>query len=442
MEDIILKKHIISTVKNDSIAFQLGIEPSDVLISIDDKEITDIIDYMGKIATDYLELLIQKLNGELFIFEIEKEYYEDLGIVFEDRMLDVEKNCANKCMFCFVDQLPDNMRKTLYFKDDDWRLSFLMGNYVTLTNISELELERIVSEKISPLYVSVHSTDKAIRQKMMGYKSQMDLANILRRFKEEEIRLHCQVVVCPEINDGTALEETINELSSFWPSVQSVAVVPVGLTKHRQKLALLKPFDTDSSRALIDLIEDRQTGFKKMYGVNFVYAADEFYIMSERQLPEFEAYDDFPQLENGVGLIRKLKCEFDEAIETHDSAFNSLDVLSIATGLSAYPTIKELTDKAAELYNIKASVYPIRNDFFGDKITVAGLVTGQDLIEQLQDKELGKKLIIPYTMLRAEGDLFLDDLSIDDVANALSVTVIPVPISGSSFLEILLKGIE
>jgi len=313
-----------------------------------------------------------------------------------------------------------------------------MGNYVTLTNLSDSDIERIIKERISPLYVSVHSTKDSLRRRLMGNTKAGDIKKILNMFKEAGIHVNCQIVLCPGLNDGIEFDNTISDLFSLWPSVQSVAAVPVGLTSHRQNLPEIEPFDAHSAERIIAQVEKWQNTLKSKCGTSFVFAADEFYILAGRQFPNYEAYEDFPQLENGVGLVVKFTEEFDEAIsEVEPSDFRHVKV-SIATGLSAYPIIKKLALRVFEKFGSDVKVYPIVNNFLGERVTVAGLVSGRDIIEQMKHKELGERLLIPSSMLRAEGDVFLDDLSVDDVANALSAPVVPVPVNGGEFLNEIL----
>lgn len=432
------KNHLIVEVKPGSIAEETGIEPGDRILTISGSHVADLLDYIEKVSNEEFELEIVKPNGEVWSIEIEKDDNEDLGIIFGNRIMDIEKECENSCVFCFVDQLPGNMRSTLYLKDDDWRLSFIMGNYVTLTNLAEHEMERIVKERISPMYISVHSTNPSIREEMMRNHRAVDIMEQLRLFKEAGITVHCQIVVCPGINDGEVFEKTIFDLLSLWPTVQSVAAVPVGLTNHRKNLYRLKAFDPNLAMILVGQVEKWQNKAKEKYGTSFVFAADELYLLSELPMPTFSEYEDFPQLENGVGLVAKLIAEFEESLAESNLIAHSYDPFSIATGVLAYPVIKRLATVIENRFGVKIAVYPIRNRFFGELVTVAGLITGKDLLEELKDKQLGSRLLIPASMLRAEGDLFLDDLTPADIEKGLNVPVVPVEVSGSQLLKTML----
>lgn len=432
-------KHRVVGVKPGSIAHETGIEPGDIIETVSGSAVVDLLDYIDKTSQYDFEIGVLKTNGERWIIEVEKDSHEDLGIIFDERIMDVEKACENKCIFCFVDQLPKDMRQTLYFKDDDWRLSFLMGNYVTLTNLTRHDIDRITKERISPLYVSVHSTNPSLRTGMMRNARAGEILEQLNTFKKAGITIHCQLVICPGINDGDEFDKTIGDLLSLWPAVQSVAAVPVGLTSHRQNLSVIKPFDTESARSLIGQVEKWQKVCRSEHNTAFVFASDELYLLAGMQLPDFEDYEDFPQLENGVGLISKLVAEFDEAIMETDFRASDCERLSIATGVSAYPIIKSLASRISDMFGVNITVYPIKNRLFGERVTVAGLVGGQDIIDELKDKELGCRLLLPSSMLRAEGDVFLDDLMIEDIENSLSVPVIPVPINGAELLNAVLK---
>lgn len=433
------RKHMVVGVKPGSIAQETGIEPGDIIETVSGSAVVDLLDYLEKTSHDDFEMEILKANGERWIIEIEKDFDEDLGIIFDDRIMDAEKACENNCVFCFVDQLPKDMRTTLYFKDDDWRLSFLMGNYVTLSNLTLHDIDRITTARISPLYVSVHSTDSFLRSKMMRNPSAGNIMELLNLLKAEGITIHSQIVICPGLNDGDELDKTIGDLLSLWPAVQSVAAVPVGLTAHRQNLFEIKPFDSELARSLIGQVEKWQKICRNKYDTAFVFAADEFYLLADSPLPDFEDYEDFPQLENGVGLVAKLVAEFDEAIIGEDLSVSKREHISIATGVSAYPTIKSLASKIFDRFGVNVTVYSVKNRFFGERVTVAGLITGQDIIDELKDKELGCRLLIPASMMRAEGDLFLDDLSLSDIEKSLSVPVAAVPVNGRDLLNAILE---
>ncbi len=381
------RKHMVVGVKPGSIAQETGIEPGDIIETVSGSAVVDLLDYLEKTSHDDFEMEILKANGERWIIEIEKDFDEDLGIIFDDRIMDAEKACENNCVFCFVDQLPKDMRTTLYFKDDDWRLSFLMGNYVTLSNLTLHDIDRITTARISPLYVSVHSTDSFLRSKMMRNPSAGNIMELLNLLKAEGITIHSQIVICPGLNDGDELDKTIGDLLSLWPAVQSVAAVPVGLTAHRQNLFEIKPFDSELARSLIGQVEKWQKICRNKYDTAFVFAADEFYLLADSPLPDFEDYEDFPQLENGVGLVAKLVAEFDEAIIGEDLSVSKREHISIATGVSAYPTIKSLASKIFDRFGVNVTVYSVKNRFFGERVTVAGLITGQGSFSLSDNKE-------------------------------------------------------
>jgi len=433
------KNHKVFKVKPGSIANEMGIEPGDIVETVCGSAVVDVLDYIEKTSREEFEMEIMKINGERWVIEVEKESYEELGIVFNDRIMDIEKSCQNKCVFCFVDQLPPGMRPTLYFKDDDWRLSFLMGNYVTLTNLTRDDIDRIIRERISPLYVSVHSTNPSLRSRMMKNEQAFEIMEILNSFKTAGIAVHCQVVICPGLNDGNEFERTIGELLDLWPAVQSVAVVPVGLTSHRQNLVSIKPFDAITASDLIAQVEKWQKYCRIKHDTAFIFAADELYLMAKLPLPDFEEYEDFPQLENGVGLLSKLINEFEEEINDINFERSHCGLISIVTGMSAYPVIRSLAERITDRFGVKIIVFPVKNHYFGELVTVAGLITGQDIISGLRGRELGSKLLIPASMLRAEGDLFLDDLRLEDIEKALSLPVVPVPVNGRELLNAILE---
>ncbi|NLJ39999.1 MAG: DUF512 domain-containing protein [Clostridiales bacterium] len=433
------KAHTIARVTWDSIAHEAGIQPGDRLIAIDDTEVVDVLDYLELLEKNYLELTVKKANGEEWILEIEKEPGEDLGIDFEVPLLDRKKECANNCIFCFVDQLPPASRDSLRFKDDDWRLSFLMGNYITLTNLSPRDIRRIHEKRISPLYISIHTTDPRIRKTMMGNKRAEEILDILRGFRNHGIQIHCQIVLVRGLNDEKNLDKTLTDLWGFRDIIQSIAVVPVGLTGHREGLFNILPYDKGSSVSVIEQIEKWQNFFKEMADSALVFAADEFYIMADRPMPEYAAYEDFPQIENGVGLVRKFKSEFMEAIEELEGRVRRKGSLSIATGISAGGFFSGIGQILEETIGITAHIYPVENYFFGGGVTVAGLVTGGDIIKGLKGRPLGDKLLIPDVMLKRDGDVFLDNMCPDEVAKELGTRIVPVPVTGRALVDEVLS---
>lgn len=426
---------LIKYAEKGSIAEEAGIEKGDVLLSINGQEIVDILSYRFLSSSEEITLEIQKKNNDIEVIEVFNEDYDDIGIEFENGLIDEPKSCRNKCMFCFVDQLPKNMRKTLYFKDDDYRLSTLMGNYITLTNLSENDIERIIQMRLPRINVSVHTVDAELRKRMLSNKNS-EVLSIMKRFADRGITMNCQIVLCKDINDGVKLDETINALSSLYPHVKSVCVVPVGLTSHRSGLAPLKQFDSTSAKEVINQLKKHQQKLLDKLKTRFVFPSDEFYVCANLPLPSFEEYEDFLQIENGVGLIASLFQEFKQA-KRNRKHYKISDNISIATGVSAAPFIQELVNM---LGNNNINVYPIKNTFFGKSITVAGLITGGDLISQLSDKALGETLLIPRCMLNTD-ELFLDDVTISDVENALNIKLRPIENDGYKLFDALIyKG--
>ncbi len=427
---------VIFDVEKGSIAEKKGIAAGDSLVSIGKNEIFDVLDFRFWQQNTRLVLHTIDTKGKKHTIRIKKDEYEELGLVFETYLMDKQHSCKNKCIFCFVDQLPKGMRQSLYFKDDDTRLSFLFGNYVTLTNITEHEIERIIKMHISPINVSVHTTNPELRVKMMANPNAAKALSILRRFADAGISLNCQLVLCPGINDGAELERSLEDLSKLAPALKSIALVPVGLTRHRENLYPLTPYTQESARAVIKTADEYGEIFLKEFDSRLVYCADEFYIKAKLPLPEYSYYEDFPQLENGVGLIRSMEREIDLCIEDcEDKNEKSLSV-SIATGVDAAPFVKEQAEKLCALYpNLKVQVFAVENDYFGHTITVAGLITATDIIAQLKGKELSSYLILPDVMLRHQTDRFLDDLTVSDVEKALNLPVKVCKADGEGLFE-------
>lgn len=418
-----------------SIAEEAGIEAGDAILSINGEKVRDIFDYRFLITDENLVLEILKPDGDIWEIEIEKEEYEDLGIEFESLMIDEAKSCRNKCIFCFIDQLPPGMRDTLYFKDDDSRLSFFMGNYVTLTNMSFEDIDRIIKYRMSPINISVHTTNPHLRAFMLKNKNAQDIMIKIKKLIEGGIQVDCQIVLCLGINDGEELDRSISELASLYPGVNSVSVVPVGITKYREGLSYLEPFGVDSSITVIEQVEKWQNTFLERYGSRIIYIADEFYIMAGRQIPDYETYEDFPQIENGVGLIAQLKREFFECLKELDYEPSELRNVSIATGVSSYIYIREMAEIIQEKYNnIKVKIYKIENRFFGKNVTVTGLLTGQDICEQLKDMDLGTELLISSSMLRTGEQVLLDDYTVSDLEEKLKVKISIVDNNGKDFV--------
>lgn len=412
------------------------INAGDSLISINGHRINDVLDYMYYSAENELALVISR-NGTEFTVNIEKSEYDDLGIESESFLMDKKRTCHNKCVFCFIDQMPDGMRDTLYFKDDDARLSFLQGNYVTLTNLGQSDIDRIIDMKLN-INVSVHTTNPELRCKMMNNRFAGDKLKYLKQMTDSGIKLNCQIVLCPELNDGAELERSLTDLGNMMPNISSIAVVPVGLSKFRDGLFPLKTFNKKTAGNALDIISRFQNEFLEKYGTRLVFPSDEFFLIAERKIPASDYYEDFSQYENGVGMLRSIDDEFMQALECADYD-NHKRKISIATGYSAYDTIKRLAVMAEEKYSgLECNVYSIRNDFFGETITVTGLVTATDIIKQLSGKDLGTELLISSSMLRRDTDIFLDDLTVSDVENKLDLKVTAVDNDGFALLDAIL----
>lgn len=421
----------VNTVSRGSIAEKNGIKPGDVIIGINGKEICDYLDYMFSSANELLEIELSDRK-----ITVKNEDFEPLGIEFESLLIDEPRSCHNKCVFCFIDQLPENMRESCYFKDDDYRLSFLQGNYVTLTNMSDADLDRIIEYAIPRINVSVHTTNPELRGKMLNNKFAGKIMEQIKRFADGGLRINCQVVLCRGYNDGAELDRTISDLGGFGECIESLSIVPVGISAHRYGLTQLEPFDKESSKIVIEQVEKWQKKFKEELGTNFVYLADEFYIMAGEDIPFAEEYDGFPQIENGVGLCASLKAEFDDALNSHRRKKVKTEK-TVVTGYLAYDFVKGLVSKLDK--SEKINVVKIKNKFFGENITVSGLVTGRDIIDQLKGKKLGKSILIPVSMLKHEEPVFLDDTTISDVERALNVKVAVVNNDGYDFFEKLIK---
>ena len=421
-----------------SIAEEAGIEAGDVLLTINGREIHDILEYRYLTAEYEVTLEVLKKDGSTEIITVENDY-DDLGLEFADGLIDEAQSCTNQCIFCFIDQLPKGMRETVYFKDDDTRLSFLQGNYVTLTNLSDEEIDRLIEMRVSPINVSVHATDPELRCKMLHNRFAGKCYEIMKKFAENGIVMNCQIVLCPEINDGENLRRTLTDLGNLFPQVNSISVVPVGLTRFREGLYPLKPFTKETSRETIEFVEKIQDEFLEKYGTRLVYLSDEFYVNADIPIPDSEDYEGFPQIENGVGLIASMREEFESALRLIEKKKRSRRV-SIATGEIAAGFICELAktlENACE--GVKIDVYPVKNNFFGGGVTVSGLVCGSDIIEQLKGKIETRELLIPHSMLRDEDNIFLDDTTVEDVEKALKVKITPVLNDGYEFIEKVLN---
>ena len=432
-------EHIISAVTPGSIAEEMEIEPGDVLVSVNGQEPEDVFDYRYLMNEEEVLVVIRKPDGEEWELEIEKEYEDDLGMEFENGLMDDYRSCRNKCMFCFIDQLPKGMRDTLYFKDDDSRLSFLQGNYLTLTNMSEHDLEKIIYYKLSPINISFQATNPELRCKMLHNRFAGDVMDKVRRLKEAGIMMNGQIVLCRGVNDGEELDRSIRDLVTLMPELQSVSVVPVGLTRYRDGLYPLEPFTKEDACKVLDLICSWQEKLLKEYGTHFIHAGDEWYILAERPMPEEMTYDGYLQLENGVGMVRLLKEEVDAYLKKLPGDDRKRRV-TIATGELAAPYLREHVASIRGKYpNVEVQVITVKNEFFGGKITVAGLLTGQDLVKQLKGKDLGEELLLSINMLKSDEPIFLDDMTVEQLQTALQIKVSIVESSGNDFVNCILN---
>lgn len=428
---------IFDVIKN-SPAYKAELKKGDKLVSVDGNEINDVLDYMFYTAYDEITLEWEH-DGKRLSKKVFKSEYDDLGLEFESFLMDKKQSCKNKCVFCFIDQMPPGMRETLYFKDDDARLSFLQGNYVTLTNLTDKDVERIVNMRLN-INVSVHTTNPELRCKMMNNRFAGEKLKYLKQIADSGLMLNCQIVLCPGLNDGEELQRTLDDLEALMPNVSSVAVVPVGLTKFREGLCPLEPFTAQKSAEALEIIEKKQQECLEKYGTRMVFASDEFYINAKRELPLAEYYEDYPQYENGVGLMRSLIDEFTDVLSDFDGEVQERE-FSVATGKLAFPLMKQLALMVSEKFpQVKINVYEIINHFFGETITVAGLITAGDMIDQLKGKNLGEMLYIPKVMLKADEDVFLDDLTVSDVEKELGVSVCATTNDGYELADAWLLG--
>lgn len=435
------KGHVIKSIDTGSIAEELGLEPGDRLLTIDGQELEDIFDYEYYINSESILMVVSKQNGEEWELEIEHDY-EDLGITFENGLMSEYRSCRNKCIFCFIDQMPKGMRETLYFKDDDSRLSFLQGNYVTLTNMSDKDIDRIIRFKLSPINISVHTTNPELRCRMLNNRFAGEALQKIDRLYEAKTPMNGQIVLCKGVNDGAELERSIRDLTRFLPYMESVSVVPVGVSKFREGLFPLEPLTKEDAIKTIDIIEGWQKIIYETHHTHFIHASDEFYILAERPLPEESRYDGYIQLENGVGMLRLMDTEVKERLEELEGD-DSAEEISIATGVLAYEFLKGHVEAINRKFpNRKVRLYRIINHFFGTNITVAGLITGQDLMEQLKGKELGSRLLLPACMFRSGEEVFLDDVTKTEIETALQVPVNIVKSSGQDFVDAVLYPAE
>lgn len=480
-----MTRHVIKSVKPGSIAEEMGLESGDAILKINDMEIEDIFDYQFFCQDDYIEVLVEAKTGEECILEIDKEPDEDLGIIFEQGLMDEYHSCHNKCIFCFIDQMPKGMRDSLYFKDDDTRLSFLQGNYVTLTNLSDKDVDRMIRYRLEPINISFQTMNPELRCKMLNNRFAGDALKKVDKLFEAEIIMNGQIVLCKGVNDRDELRFSLDKLLEYHPTLQSLSVVPVGLSKYRDGLYPLEPFTKEDAIETIAIIEEYQKKALAKSGMHFVHASDEFYLLAEMDLPEEDRYDGYLQIENGVGMLRsfineafnaidsikntgeiqliKSELKDDDKIRIEDSNYHNLyneddykaedkftkkinleisGEVSIATGRLAASSIQLILDKLKNLTpGLRINLYPIRNDFFGEMITVSGLITARDLIDQLKEASLGTKLFIPENMLRSGENVFLDDLTVEDVQNVLQVPISIVKSSGTSFVNSILTSV-
>ena len=428
----------IKQVRKWSLLFFKGVRPGDKLISINENEIKDFLDYQFYLKDEKLSLLIEH-KGKTKKININKKTDDDIGLEFENYLMDSQKRCHNKCIFCFIDQNPKGMRETIYFKDDDSRLSFLFGNYITLTNLTDEDIDRIIKMHISPVNISVHTMNKELRVKMMNNKKAGDCLDMIKRIADAGIEINTQLVLCPGINDGDELIYSLNELGKLFPAVQSIAAVPVGITKHREGLFDMPTYTKESACDVIDIICKFGEKFLDKHGTRLAFAADEFYLKAEKELPSADYYENYPQIENGVGMWTSLLDDVDNVLKDVNPNFQIKRKLSIATGVAAYPLIKSMSDRLMVLCTeLEVNVYEIKNDFYGHSITVAGLITAQDIIKQLEGKELHGLLLIPEVMLMSDGNLFLDNYSVEDVEKALEVNIDTVASDGADLVNKIL----
>ena len=431
----------ISEIARGSIAEKKKICAGDTLLSINGNEINDVLDYRFYLNEKKLVLSLRTAQGKSKLVLIKKDEFDDIGLEFETYLMDRQRSCKNKCIFCFIDQLPKGLRKSLYFKDDDSRLSFLFGNYITLTNLTDSEAERIIRMHISPVNVSVQTMNPGLRVKMMANPKAGESLKYLRKFADAGIALNTQLVLCPGINDGSELEYSLNELAKLYPAVQSIAAVPVGLSDHREGLYHIDPYTRETAGEVIDLIDCFNKKFKEEHGTVIAYAADEFYLKAEREIPDEDYYNGFPQLENGVGMWALLRSEFEDALG--ECEITSLDrKVTVVTGEAAYPLIKELSQKAEnKIKGLSVQVVAAKNHLLGSMITVSGLLCGRDIASAVEDLELGEELIIPPNCLRSEGDMFLDDMTVEELSDKLKIRVTQNGPGGEDLLSALTGGI-
>lgn len=436
-----IKGHLIKKVDTGSIAEELDLSPGDYLLTIDGEEIEDIFDYEYRVNSEAVTMVVKKQNGEEWELDIKHEY-QDLGITFDNGLMSDYKSCHNKCIFCFIDQMPPGMRETLYFKDDDSRLSYLQGNYITLTNMKDKDIDRIIRFKLAPINISVQTTSPELRCRMLNNRFAGEALKKIDTLYEADIPMNGQIVLCKGVNDGEELKRSIKDLEKYVPCMQSVSVVPVGLTKYRDGLFPMEAFTKEDAEQILDTVWSWQKKIFKKHGIHFVHASDELYMLAGRAMPEAACYDGYIQLENGVGMIRLMTDEVQEALKSLVGN-EETEELSMATGVLAYPYIKKYLEQVIQKFpGRKVHLYEIKNHFFGEEITVAGLITGQDLIAQLKGRPLGKRLLLTGAMFRNGEEVFLDDITRDEAQKALQVPIDIVKSSGCDFLDAVLHPVR
>lgn len=440
MNDLNYKEHQIIAIEKNSIAEEMGIQSGDILIWINEQSIEDVFDYQYALADEVLEICIRKTSGEEWILDIEKEYGEDIGLVFETSLMDDLISCQNKCKFCFIDQLPPNMRETVYFKDDDWRMSFLNGNYITLTNMKPKDMERLLKHRLSPMNISIHATDPQVRIELLHNKFAGNIISQIKTLIEAGIQINGQIVLCRGINDGEVLDRTIEDLSQFIPHILSLTVVPVGISKFRQHLTPLIGFDQSSAQEVVQIIEKWQKYYLSKMDTRFIFAADEFYIKAKQPLPSYETYEDFPVLDNGVGMLTKFRHELITTLNSFKHKDESSFECSLVTGCLTKDFMEECVEIFKEKFpHFKIHVYPVKNYFFGEEITVTGLLTGEDIIQTIQQKKyLGRVLLLADNMLKCGEPVLLDDCTVEQIATSLQMPVEIVANHGEQWVHKIL----
>lgn len=450
-----MKKIMVAGVIPESIAEELGLSDSDEIMTVNGNKIVDILDYKFEISDEYVELEVKHKDGEVEIYEIEKDENEDLGVIFENELIDNPKRCQNKCIFCFMEQLPEHVRDTLIFKDDDYRLSFFTGNYITMTNMKESDVDRIIKYRLSPINISVHATDIAVRCEMLNNKNAGIVLKYMEKLSKAGISMNAQIVLCPGYNDGKVLEKTILDLTKYMPEIRSICIVPVGITKHRDKLTKLKEVNSEVAREVVGITNKYQKIFKQKYGTNLIYIADEFYSLAKEEIPDYIEYEDFSQLENGVGMLAVFKYDFEKSLKeiTKERKYKAIKEgnrqrkVTVLTGKIAYQYILEYAKILENGFgNFKINVEWVPNEFFGDKITVTGLVTGSDILKHInrlkeQNVDLGDYILIPNVMLKSDEKIFLDDMLLEDLEKQVGVKIKVTDNTAKGFIEGVLENV-